>query len=307
MFGIILNAHRGKKVQKLAKECEATCLALDAQKARETYNRFSEYHKGFTQRENNEWLAWRVAIRPLISYLAPMVLALEGKPNGDRIIRKRMAEKRGEKWQMSKAELSQAAAQLALPLARTRVLAFESCVEAFEQLGAQVLERDLALKTDIELASFQFINVQSAANTHRHLDEANAAEFYHYLYTASYKVGDDDEDSQMRVCALKVCINHLISLYDQGAANSNEKEIEGSGDMCVYQFVFDCLGAAILGELEWQNVHFDPPKLRSLLDTMTQMILALTLWSHWHTAVAFDDQKEIKRLEEVIKGLEKAR
>lgn len=303
MFGNILNTHREKKVLSLMMECEAACLAFDTQKARETYDRFLKYHKGFTQRENNEWLEWRVAIRPLISYLAPMVLALEGKPDGDRIIKKRMAEKRGEKWQMSRAELSQATTKLVLPLARTRTLMFESCVEAFEQLGAQVLGRDLGLKTDVELASFQFIQVQSAVHTHRYLDEANIAEFCNYLYTAAFKVADDDEESQTRVYALKVCINHLISLYEQEAADSNEEEIEGSGDMRAYQFLFDCVGAATLGELEWQNVHGAPPMLNALLDTMVQKILALILWSRWHTAVTFDDEKEIKRLKEEIKQL----
>ncbi|GAG10094.1 unnamed protein product, partial [marine sediment metagenome] len=101
----VFGLSKREKAEKLAKECEAACLALDAQKARETYDRFLKYRNApKNDMYWEDWLVWSEATKPIMSYLAPMVLALEGKPNGDPLIKRRMAEMRGEKFQISEAE-----------------------------------------------------------------------------------------------------------------------------------------------------------------------------------------------------------
>ena len=307
MFGIIRNAYRGKKVQKLAMECEAACLALDAQKARETYDRFLAYCK-LVQRgdiSNDEWYAWRDATRPIMSYLAPMVLALEGKPNGDPLIKRRMTEMRGEKLRISEAEFPKTTTELALRLADTRKSVFESCVKAFEQIpGTQILNRHLSLQVDVELATFQFIHVQWAVRKHIYLDEANIPEFIRYLHIASYNVEDEDEESQACAYHLQACINHLISLYHQEAANPNE-EISIYRGEGVLGAMSDCLGLAILGELEWLTKGSNPAKHMGRLASTSYLITQLMLCSYWHTAVTFNDEKEIKRLEKEMQQMSK--
>ena len=89
MFGIIGDIYHIRKVRRLVAECEAACLALDAKKARETYERFRTYPGAADGMARVEYLTWR-------GQLAPMVLALEGKPNGDPTIKFMMETRKGE-------------------------------------------------------------------------------------------------------------------------------------------------------------------------------------------------------------------
>ena len=301
MFGIIRNAYREKKVKKLAMECKAACLALDAQKARETYDRFLEYRNApKNDMYSDEWFVWSEATKPIMSYLAPMVLALEGKPNGDPIIKQRMAAMRGEKLRISEAEFPQAATELALRLAANRQLMFESCVEVFEKSsGTQILNRHLTPQVDIELASYQFIHVQGAVREHRYLDEADIPEFFRFLHVASYNVEGEDEESQARAYHLHTCTDRLISLYHQEASNPNEEIslLRGEG---VLGAMCDLFGIAICGELEWLSGGCNlrnPVKRLAALSVTVNTTIFLKLFAYWHTAVTFNDEKEIKRLD----------
>ena len=309
MFGIIRNACRGKKVKKLAMECETACLALDAQKARETYDRFLAYCK-LVQRgdiSNDEWRTWRDATRPVMSYLAPMVLALEGKPNGDPLIKRRMAEMRGEQFQISEAEFPQVTPELALRLADTRRWMFEQCVQTFELSGVHVLNRDLTAKADIELASFQFIHVDSALRRHKYLDETNVKQFLRSIVFSSYSLDDDDE-SQACANYLQECLDALMSLYDQEATDEEGGDTRLGSAFTLsgaHGFVADCLGFAIVGGYVWQTLgeSKDLAGRAGELAGLEYMITHLALMAYWHTAVAFNDEKEIKRLEKEMQQM----
>ena len=293
MFGL----SKREKAEKLAKECEAACLALDAPRARETYDRFLEFRNApKNDMWSDEWFVWSEATKPIMSYLAPMVLALEGKPNGDPIIKQRMAAMRGEKLRISEAEFPQAATELALRLAENRQLMFESCVKAFEESGVEILNRHLTLLADIELASYQFIHVQGAVREHRHLDEADIGEFFRFLHVASYNVEDEYEESQACAYHLQACIDHLISLRHQEASNPNEEIsiLRGEG---VLGTMCDLLGIAILGELEWRTGGGNLARRMGNLSAAAYTTVSLQLFAYWHTAVTFNDEKEIKRLE----------
>ena len=197
-----------------------------------------------------------------------------------------------KKQRLSEAQFPQAAVELAQRLADSRESVFESCVEAFEEPGVEILNRNLDQQTKLELTGFQLIHSQRALGEHRYLDEAGTNTFLQNLLVASCPVRDDDVPK----CAdfLLKTADYITSLYLQEEANPNKEMslLRGEG---VLGTMSDCLGCAILGALEWQTA--DIATRMSRLAATSHATNALMLWAYWHAAVTFNDEKELQRLE----------
>jgi len=207
-----------------------------------------------------------------------------------------------KKRRISEAQFRLVIPRLALLLADTRKWVFEECIRIRELSVAQIRNRDLTPKIDIELMGFQFIHIQLALRENRYLDEANITKFLRNLHAAWYPL--EAEESQACIDYLADYTDALISLYDQEAEpNKAGTEINWEAAFRlqgVLGFVTDCLGFAIVGEREWQITGFNLAKKSVEMSAMSYTITYLMLLSHLHTAVTFNDKKEIKKIEKEI-------